>query len=307
MLQVIAQASPAVAPITQVIFVDLNASGVGSDGSIGKPYQTIQAAIDSIPTPPIGVNLLTSRKVHTIMIAPGAYDEDLAIDLTRKRIILSGFGPWGLGTFNTTDWQPTAPRRNIIITSDGTGVNDNIRDGFSIQPMLPAGEGLTTHESYFTRPRISGHIDVSGYSGPSLELTLSCEIFGTTGSSAGDSIIGGLTIVQSYIYHSRFRGKITGINNWNFQVAERSRFGGLVSVGIYSTILSCKFDNGFTVGSAALGGIQPEGFIATDLRGTFTGPASSLRLDPSTNYWFVAAGNLLAGGATKVFLYDLTP
>jgi len=305
MIQVIKKALD-VPVTTNVLFVDLNGVSLAPDGSIGKPYKTIQAALDTIPvSPKPSVPLVGSpddRKVYSIIIAPGTYDEDILIDITRKKIILTSWGPWNLGTFDANDWAPTLPRRNIVITNDGTGVNDNIREGFSIQPMLPYGEGLTTHESYMTRPRISGAIDVSGRSGGSLELILSCEIFGTNGGTTGNSIISGASIVQSYIYDSRFRGQIPNNNNWNFQMAENSRFQGLVDVGVYSTITLCKFDNGMTVFSATKGAIQPDGFYNTDLRGTFTGPVGSLRLDAGTNYWFTAAGGVLAGGATKVYM-----
>lgn len=273
----------------------------GTFGNLERAFMTIQAALNAIPTPAIGDNA-ASRNVWTIIIAPATYDQDLAVDITRKRIILTSWGPWNLGTFDSADWAPSGVRRNITLsTTDGT-INDGIRNSFSVQPMFPAGEGLTTHQSYFTRPRISGKIDVSAVAGPSLELTLSCEVFGTTGGSGGDSLVGGTAIVQSYIYHSRMRGMVTG-TNWNFQVNERTRFGGLVSVNGYSTILSCRFDAGMTVTSAAPGGIQPDGFYVTDFVGTFTGPALSFRLDASTDRWFIENGGLLAGGATKVF-YD---
>jgi len=223
-----------------------------------------------------------------------------------KRIILASWGPWNLGTFNAVDWAPSGIRRNItLFTTDGT-INDGIRNGFSIQPMLPAGEGLSTHQAYFTRPRISGQIDCSGVSGPSFEFTISAEVFGTTGTSAGDSIVAGLAIVQSYIYHSRLRGKLTG-PNWNFQVSERTRFDGLVTVTGYSTILSCRFVIGMTTTTAANAGILPGGFYLTDFAGTFIGPAGSLRLDGQTNFWFKTNGAVLVPPATKVIQDDLVP
>jgi len=277
----------------------------GAFGDLSKPFKTIQAAINAVPTPAIGDNA-ASRNVWTVIITPADYDENLAVDITRKRIILASWGPWGLGVFNTLDWAPSGVRRNITLTTTDGVINDGIRNGFSIQPMLVAGEGLTTHQAYFTRPRISGKIDCSGVAGPSFELTLSCEIFGTTGGSGGDSIVGGASIVQSYIYHSRLRGKLTGAN-WNFQVNERTRFGGLVTVSGYSTIISCRFDIGMTTTSAANAGILPGGFYDTDFAGTFTGPAGSLRLDGPTNYWFKTNGAVLAGGATKVIQDDLVP
>lgn len=276
----------------------------GVFGDIAKPFKTIQAAINAVPTPPIGDSAAT-RNVWTIIVTPADYDEDLAVDLTRKRIILASWGPWGLGTFNGADWSPTLPRRNITLTTVDAITNDGIRNGFSIQPMLPAGEGLTTHQAYLTRPRISGKIDCSGVLG-SIELTLSAEVFGTTGGSGGDSVVAGTCIVQSYFYHCRFRGMVTGVN-WNFQVNERTQFGGLVTVNGYSTILSCRFAAGMTTATAPNAGILPGGFYDTDFAGTFTGPAGSLRLDGATNYWFKTNGAVLAGGATKVIQDDLVP
>lgn len=277
----------------------------GEFGDLGKPFQTIQAAVNAVPTPAIG-DSAGSRTVWVVLVSPGTYDEDLSIDITRKRIILASVGPWNLGTFNSADWAPSGTRRNITLFTTDAIVNDGIRNGFSIQPMLPAGEGLTTHQAYLTRPRISGMIDVSAVQGPSLELTLSVEVFGTTGGSGGNSIIGGAAIIQSYFYHCRFRGMLSG-TNWNFQVNERTRFGGLVNILGYSTILSCRFDAGMTVASAANQGITPGGFYLTDFAGTFTGPAGSLRLDGQTNYWFKTNGAVLAGGATKVIQDDLVP
>lgn len=282
--------------------------GDDATGAIGtlKAFRTIQAALNAIPTPS-PVDPIANRQVFAVLISPGDYDEDLLVDITRKRIILASAGPWGLGTFGGIDWAPSGTRRNImVITTDGVTL-DGIRNGLSIQPMLPAGEGLTTHQAYLTRPRISGKVDLSGVvGGASIELTLSCEIFGTNGGASGDSIVGGGTIIQSYLYHSRFRGKLTG-PNWNFQVAERSRFGGLVNVNGYSTILSCRFDAGMTTATAGNAGITPGGFTLTDFAGTFSGPAGSLRLDGVTNYWFKTNGALLAGGATKVIQDDLVP
>ena len=81
-----------VAPITNVIFVDVNGIAVGANGSIGHPYTTIQAAIDTIPTPVTpSVDPAADRKVYSIIIAPATYDEDLTIDITRKRIILTSW------------------------------------------------------------------------------------------------------------------------------------------------------------------------------------------------------------------------
>jgi hypothetical protein len=269
---------------------------LGQFGRLDRPFKTIQAALNAVPA---AVDAATAKQVFVIYISPADYDEDLAIDLGGKRIVLASLGPWGLGKFDAVDWGPTLPRRNIIITGSGAATN-GIRPGFAIMGP-PFGEGLTTHEAYLARPRISGKIDLSAMVGGSIELLLACEVFGTNGGPTGDSVLTGAAIIQSYIYHSRFRGKLTGAN-WNLQVSERTRFGGLVDVSGYSTILSCRFDNGMTVASAANAGILPDGFADSDFAGTFTGPAGSLRLDAFTDRTFIASGATLAGGATKVFI-----
>jgi len=272
----------------------------GQFGRLDKPYKTIQAALNAIPA---ATDAVSSKRVFVVYISPADYDEDLTIDMAGKRIVLASLGPWGLGTFNAVDWGPSGTRRNIMLTGFGAAIN-GIRPGFAIMGA-PFGEGLTTHESYLARPRISGKIDLTAMTGLT-ELLLACEVFGTNSGPTGDSVVAGPVIIQSYIYHSRFRGKLTGVN-WNFQVNERTRFGGLVSISGYSTILSCRFDSGMTTASAGNAGILPGGFYDSDFAGTFTGPVASLRLDGATNYWFKTNGAVLAGGATKVIQDDLVP
>ncbi len=284
---------------TNVGFVDL-VNGDDSTGEIGtgRAFQTIQAFLDAVPD---GNDSAGARNVFVAQISPGDYDEDLAIDIARKRIILTGPGPWNLGEFDAADWGPSGTRRNITVTGATANV-DGIRPGLVITNNLPLTEAMTTHESYLTKPRISGKIDLTGAAGlGSIELGLQCEIFG----DAGVSIDAGLAIIQSYIYHSRMRGTLTG-SNWQFQVSERTRFSGLISVDNYSLIQSCRIDGGMTVVSVPPAGITPFGIIASNFTGgTFTGPPLSVLLDGVSNHFFKANGVALAGGATKVIIDDL--
>jgi hypothetical protein len=276
--------------------------GKGNDATgeigTGKAFKTIQAFIDAVPP---GDDSTSARNIFIGMISPGDYDEDLAIDLTRRRIILTGPGSWNLGNFSGPNWSPVAPFRNITVTVTQPNV-DGIRPGLVISTLLDSlGEAMTTHESYLTKPRISGQIDLTGATAAgSVELDLACEVFGSP------SITAGAAIVQSYIGDSRFRGPISG-TNWQMQVTERARFDGLVSVGNYSLIQSSRFNAGMTTTSVPPAGIAPFGMLTTWFSGTFTGPAASLLLDTNTNYFFKLNGAGLAGGATKVILDDPIP
>ena len=275
----------------------------GNDASAaigsGNAFRTIQAFIDAVPA---GDDSESARNVYTAIISPADYDEDLAIDIGRRRIVLTGPGSWNLGTFEAGDWGPSGTRRNIVVTGTG-GPVDGIRSGLAITSMLPVGEAMTTHESYLTKPRISGMIDLTGASGiGSIELDLSCEIFG----DGGVAIDAGTSIIQSYIYHSRMRGTVTGAN-WNFQVADRSRFDGLITVTDFSLILNSRINAGLTTASAPPAGILPAGMVGTYFAGTLTGPVGSGLMDAYTNFVFKANGAVLAGGATKIIQADLVP
>ena len=254
-------------------------NGDDATGEIGtvQAFRTIQAFLDAVPA---GNDSVSARNVFTAIISPGDYDEDLTIDIARKRIVLTGPGSWNLGTFGAANWAPSGTRRNITITGSAANI-DGIRPGFVIASFLPLSEAMTTHESYLTKPRISGKIDLTGAAGVgSIELALTCEIFG----DAGVSIDAGAAIIQSYIYHSRMRGTLTGVN-WQFQVAQRSRFSGLISVDNYSLFQSCRIDAGMTIAGSGFAGIRPNGILLTNFSGLYTGAAGSFNCDSYTNWW----------------------
>ena len=280
-------------------------NGDDATGAIGtaRPFKTIQAFLDAVPA---GNDSASARNVFTAEIAPGDYDEDLAVDISRKRIVLTGPGSWNLGTFGAGDWGPSGVRRNITVTGAAANI-DGIRPGLVIASNLPVTEAMSTHESYLTKPRISGKIDLTGAAGiGSIELGLICEIFGEVGPP-DVSIDAGAAIIQSYIYHSRMRGRVTG-SNWQFQVNERTRFDGLITVDNYSLLLSCRVNGGMTVTSVPPAGITPFGIVSTNFTGgTFTGPPLSVLLDAYSNHFFKTNAVVLAGGATKVILGDLVP
>lgn len=282
-------------------YVDPDGDDATAAIGTSRAFRTIQGFIDAVPQ---GTDAASARNVFVAQISPADYDEDLAIDISRRRIVLTGPGPWGLGTFDGVDWSPSGTRRNIVVTGSDANI-DGIRPGLVITNNLPLSEAMTTHESYLTRPRISGKIDLTGV-GPigSIELALTCEIFG---EPLGISIDAGLAVIQSYIYHSRMRGALVG-PNWNFQVAHWSRFDGLITVTGFSLIESCRVNAGITTSTPPSGvGIIPYGLVNTYFAGTFTGPAGSAEMDGYSNFFFKANGAVLAGGATKVILDDLVP
>jgi pectin methylesterase-like acyl-CoA thioesterase len=71
--------------------VDGGAASLTPDGSLNNPYVTIQAAVDAVPIP---ATVADSANDWMILIAPGDYDEDVAIKGPR-RLALSSWARFG--------------------------------------------------------------------------------------------------------------------------------------------------------------------------------------------------------------------
>ena len=277
-----------VAPLTNVIFVDKNGTGT-PDGSIAKPYTTIQSAVDSVPT---ATTYAESKRVYSIVISPDTYDEALTIDITGKRIILTSWGAWNLGEFDgATDWKPSGTLRDITITGD-TASFSGIRCGLAITTYNQVGQRYSTHQSYINGCRISGAVIVKVSGGASLELDIQAEVFGNGGVAFGVNGDNGSAnpILQIYVYNGRWKGTFNGGLSSNFQHAENVRFGGLLTTPNYSLIKACHFDSGGGMSVSGLSaGLFPQGIIDSYFAGgsTFTGTA---RINGNTNFWMKANG-----------------
>jgi hypothetical protein len=276
----------------------------GAFGDLSLPYATIQGALDDVPTPAIGDGA-ASRTVWTIIVSPGTYDEDLDVDLTHgKKIILTSWGPWNLGTFDDPSWQPSGVLRSIAITTTDDVVNDFIHGSFAIQTMLPAATGDETQNAYSAVPRISGQIDLSGvFAGtPSIDLTLQCVVFGV----ANAAIVAGATDVVTHIYNSRMRGTVVGAA-LTMQDNEQSRFEDLLDVLAYGRFEQCAVLGGMTVVGISPSSNTIPGFIDCQLGGEFTGDPGSYWFDLVTSYWFDTNACTFAGGASRTLTENAAP
>lgn len=303
-------------PLTHLLFVDPAADPLVADGSISTPYQTIQAAINTIPAGSVSA----PNDVYVVWVSPATYDEDLAIDGTNRRIVITGWGPWNLGLFDTTDGL-ASNSRNITWTIGSVAQINGIRSSLAIGTSAYFGEGLSTIASYSTGARISGKISVVSSAGTNGAVTLIVqgEIFGrqsngSTGASIDTS--GFQQGVETYLYRGRCRGTVGGSAGsglgMQLQWADRYRFDGAITMLGYSRMQNCQFRENISVTQNTNTGVLPDGINNCQFVGakTFTyaglGTATgSLRLDGNSNYWFKTNGWSLAGGATKVIQDDL--
>lgn len=264
----------------------------GSGTTVGA-YSTIQAALNAIPS---GFDTISVRKVYTVLIPPGTYDEDLTVNLTDCHIELTALGAVNIGLFNNTFWA-ASNTRNITINCSATSI-DSIRSTFGMGTYVPYGTAQTTHPAYSTSFRLSGSVIMgtvpAGFS--NIEMYIDADVFGDV-----DTSVTATHNFHLYFNRSKIRGQVKGTRNL-IQLADWCFFAGLVTGQTYSTLRNSVFSGGMTITSASGGGVNPSGMFGCDFSGVFTGPASSMRLDSTSNYFFVVNGASLAGGATQVIL-----
>lgn len=255
-------------------------------------YTTIQDAFTAIPS---ATNATEARQVYTMYIPSGTYDEDVTVQINNKRIVVVCIGSVGLGTLTGSSWGSGGTPRSLTINNNGTNPTiDGIRSGIAFTSINPYTDGFSTHESYLSKFRISGDLNIQSTIGITSEVYFEGEVFGNVVTSSYTGTL------NCYFKNSRFRGTV-GSSQLRLQAAIRSRFDALLTCNNYTLIDNCQIAAGMTVSSASPD-LEPDGITNSYFTGTFTGPASSLRLDGVTNYWFITNAASLAGGATKVYL-----
>jgi hypothetical protein len=318
--------------LTRIVFVDGSATSP-PDGSLDKPYPSIQAAVSAVPVP---ATVAESVQEWMILIAPGDYDEDVTIT-GAVRLALIGLGAFRLGRYTAAGGTQT----NIVAVADSTPRNlvwsyeigQVISDGAA--PQLVIG---TIGGTDVVRPgkpianRISGSIiirgtAVSGASGGTAFLSIantqvdagikqdpSSSDKETDPTQPAIDVMGFSGVLVDRHFNSRFRGEIRGPLNdvpatdpaYRLATSFRSLYEQLVQVTGYASIEQAGIERGMTVSQVpnlgSLKSVLPPGMVNSTFTGEFTGPAGSLLLDAVTNTWFIRNGAKLAGGATKRFL-----
>ncbi len=238
-----------------------------TDGSLSKPFKTIQAAIDSIVSKPA----TSEFDVYTVLITGGQYDENLAILGNDKRIALVGLGHVTLGSQTST--------RNI--TWNVNASNTSVNPALALKTINSAFRSATG--KFF----ITGGLTILNATAKTLDLELCAEVSGNV-SFLTASIA---SPVNLFLYNAILSGNLNssaptlqrGI--W-LQVAENSVFKGTITVENYGRVQSCVISQGMQILSALPAAADPDGMLLTDFSGNFSGPSGSyFRVDSYTNYW----------------------
>lgn len=256
--------------VTMIITVDGNRTDdYIEDGSISRPYKTIQNALNVIP---LGNDSIGARKVYQIDIVSGTYDEDLTYDMARKRLVINCMGAVNIGQFNSSNWSPSGTPRNITIGCSLASI-DSIRPFFAIISNSP-NASYGTHQAYSSNVRLSGTLTINPTVSVSKEwLFLGLNIFGWDGVAIGNnpsiSCVGLGGNLNTFMYGCRIYGEITG-GQVRLQHALNCEFSKLISLATYSMIRESIVSAGMTW-TVAPSEVPPCGIFDSALTGTFTG------------------------------------
>jgi pectin methylesterase-like acyl-CoA thioesterase len=122
--------------LTRILFVDGSATSPTADGSLDKPYQSIQAAVGAVQVP---ATVAESLQEWMILIAPGDYDEDVTIS-GPVRLAFIGLGAFRLGRYTAAGGTQTnivavagAMPRNLVWSYE---IGQVISDGAAPQLVI---------------------------------------------------------------------------------------------------------------------------------------------------------------------------
>lgn len=263
-----------------------------ADGTLAHPYNTITAAVNSIPTPTSATQFALGT---TIYVAGGVYNEDLNINGDSKRITIVALGNVTLGTgaTNTVNITYTAANgtfgasiRTSVTFESLTAVDRGAIPGTAIAaPSVPAFRFLgainvLNNSSTFFRPDLLINADIS-------TITLA------PASTEG---------LQVYTYNTVVRNALILPADTVFDfVSNDTVFLGLVTTTFVSAN-HCIFDAGLTLNSSLvppmIGSGTQIGYVNCQINGILNGNNFPFWVDSFTNSWIKGTDG--AGTSTTI-------
>jgi len=254
----------------------------GGDGTQGMPFNTIQQACDAVA--------LGSQTF--IMIAPGAYDEDLAITGTDRDIALCGLGAWTLGYIG-------GPPRNIVWTVESGATT--IIPGLELGSIQNADTGVISAfsgEGSFITGSVTGQTS----------STPGTVYFSTSMSTAGgidfSSFAAASTQVLAQLYRV-FTGTINGPSTF-LVYAEDCVLGDL---NVYSI---AQVERSVLLGPVVMAtSMPPPGFLTTSgffccqFAGNITGPGTGFVYMDGSSFWSFNGGGFSVIGDTLMLMDEI--
>lgn len=173
----------AVAPLSQAVYVSKAAAG-GGDGSIAKPFNTLQAAADALPTGGV------------VLVAPGDYSAETVAWADDVPISWNSLGPL-LGSAQGTSVDPNSPQfPPFTLTVSGNPGAPQSFQGLRMTGLATFGGGNVTYFHGCTGVNVAGAVVLFVLGGQLVES----DIGNTTLFCQGVDIFNATMRAASFIY-----------------------------------------------------------------------------------------------------------
>lgn len=260
-----------------------------ADGTLAKPYKTIQAAINSIPA---ATSATEFQLGTTIYIAGNLYPESPVINGDSKRIVLVAMGDVVLSSILT----PTSITVNY--TPANTNFGTNQFSSVTVESLTSLDYSATpiTGSSIGSSPKFNlNSIIVNNASSSRVDLTVNAALQGTITST--------LNPVSIFLYNSYIISPLTLLaSNGHIVVAESTVFSGAVTA-TFVFCERCIFDGGLTIASSVTpnysvneGFGEGLGYVNCQINTALNGGDFNFWVDSFTNSWITGldgAGNVV--------------
>jgi hypothetical protein len=269
-------------PLFRTLYVDGQTlvAPADQDGAICSPFSTIQAALDSIPTPPDLSDLADLVQPFELLCAPGIYPEDVVIPTTGYSISIRGNGrsgpafPISFFAFGA----PSTPGASVLISSFGLAPEGSILIEASGSPWdddPPTAIPSYQFENIFTDTVTLDATAVTEGSNIGLAQVIfeRCTVLDLDDAATGfdQKWEGILTVADSQIVSAELPAG-------GFQ-AERSLFNDVDCLDMYSA--DCAIDTAFIDRSGSI--LSETGLFDTPVL-TFLDGGDTLFLDAASHY-----------------------
>jgi hypothetical protein len=245
-------------------------SGEVADGSWDRPFTTIQAAINALPA--VGVDTDHDAVGTVIHIIEGVYTENLSFS--------------GEGFVWLTSLGAVSINGTIAYTATGNTNNNNA--------LILTGQ----FRSSFT---ISGAITLTD-SGSGFDIGLTMFAVNANSTITSPGMVGAMSLD---LRRCEIDGDVT-LPTATMRFCENMNINGDLTIdGFVERVTDTRFGGNITITSAWATDAHFASCIFSGVNG-FSGPAGSLRVDPSSEYWFDLNGWTLGGAATKTHIHSLT-
>jgi hypothetical protein len=234
------------------------------DGSILRPYNSLQTCLNAIGAP---VSTTDARRKITVHIKAGQYDENITVPKQRMMTFLC-YGPVVIGDGAADDLYNSTTARSVTVQNTATGEPSNApsRSMFAIKGV--SGETSSTHSAYGAGNMIiSGDLQFNHLDGNTTTHETCLVGVKVQGNVTANSFE--LGSIHNFQCSKCFFDNTFNLSNVNINVCESTEFDGLITASGVGRFVNCEIDGGLTASMVDL--YPPNGFFDCDVgSGTWT-------------------------------------